>query len=239
MRNQEKDAAEMASKRERILEAGFRLFSQKSIPIVTMNDVADACGVGVATVYRYYKTKPALVLAVNTWLWDNYARKNMQILNETEKSQKTALEKYEFFVDTFIDLFRYNKDMLRFNQLFNIYVRSEQLPADQIGAYNHMITQMSGRFQENVLGNRDDGTIRQDVSGQDIFSATLHLMLAATTRYAFGLVYTPEGGAEEERELLMLKRMLVSEFSAKGKCNLSPQTDQRQEESPPKDVKMK
>ena len=47
--------------RTKILEAGFRIFAEKTIEKVTMTDVAEAAGVGVATVYRYYKTKPELM----------------------------------------------------------------------------------------------------------------------------------------------------------------------------------
>ena len=223
MRNHEKDAVEMAAKRQKILETGYKLFSEKSIAAVTMNNVADACGIGVATVYRYFRTKLALVLAINTWLWENYVMENDRLLKDTEEAHVSALQRYEFFIDTFIDLYRNHKEMLRFNQLFNIYIRSEQVPPEQLAAYNNMIGMMSGKFQEIILMGQDDGTIRKDISGQDIFSATLHLMLATTTRYAFGLVYTPEGGVEEERELHMLKRMLMSEFASGGKDSfLSP-----------------
>ena len=217
MRNQERDAIEMASKRERILEAGFRLFSQNTISTVSMNNVADACGVGVATVYRYYRTKPALVMAIATWLWNNYVRDNTLLLKETEEVPFSALQRYDFFIDTFIELYKSHKDMLRFNQLFNIYVRSEQVPSGELAAYNNMIESMSERFQQMILKGQEDGTIRKDVTGETIFSTTLHLMLAVTTRYSFGLVYTPEGQEQEEKELLLLKRMLMSEFTTEAK----------------------
>lgn len=216
MRNQEKDAIEMAAKKEKILETGFHLFSRKTIPSVTMNDIAKACGIGIATVYRYYRSKPTLVLAIASWLWDGYVKRNTQLLEETESTGYSAIQRYEFFIDTFIDLYRNQKEMLRFNQLFNIYVRSEKVPEDELSAYNHMIGNMSGVFQEMILKGQADGTIRKDIPGETIFSTTLHLMLATTTRYAFGLVYTPEGGEEEERELQLLKRMLVTEFTTPG-----------------------
>ena len=229
MRNQEKDAIEMAAKRQKILEAGFRLFSRNTIESVTMNNVADESGIGVATLYRYYSTKPALVMAIATWLWDGYVRRNTQLLNETEKNHYSAFQRYEFFIDTFIELYRHHKDMLRFNQLFNIYVRSGQVPPAQLNAYNNMIGLMSEKFQQMILKGQEDGTIRSDVSGQVIFATSLHLMLAATTRYAFGLVYTPEGGEEEERELLLLKKMLVCEFANGDKCNFLPPKGQKEE----------
>ena len=44
MRNLEKDAREMAERRERMLSEGFRIFSQKSIEVVTMQEIAKASG---------------------------------------------------------------------------------------------------------------------------------------------------------------------------------------------------
>lgn len=230
MRNQMKDAMEMAARRQKILETGFKLFSQKTIPAVTMNSVADACGIGVATLYRYYRTKPALVLAIATWLWEDYAKETIQIVHETEKNFRCTADRYAFFIDTFIDLFRNHKEMLRFNQLFNIYVRSEKIPPSMMKSYTAMIDAMSSRFKEAIMKGKEDGTIRSDVTEQALFSTTLHLMLATTTRYAFGLVYTPEGGVEAERELHLLKRMLLSEFTTKAECNFSAQMV----EKPPK-----
>lgn len=224
MRNQEKDAIEMAARRQKILETAFRLFSRKTIPAVTMNNVADACGIGVATLYRYYRTKPALVLAIATWLWEDYAAENLRIADETAKDLRTAADRYAFFIDTFIELFRNHKEMLQFNQLFNIYVRSEKIPADMMRTYTGMIDTMEEKFRTLITKGEHDGTIRADVSEKKLFSTTLHLMLAATTRYAFGLVYTPEGGVEAERELLLLKQMLLSEFVSGPRCNYLPES---------------
>ena len=72
MRNKEKDALQMAGRRERILKEGFRLFSENNIDKVPMNDVADSAGVGIATLYRYYLTKSELVLAISTDIWTKY-----------------------------------------------------------------------------------------------------------------------------------------------------------------------
>ena len=44
MRNAEKDAAEMAAKREKMLETWFRIFSEQVIEAVSMQDVANAKG---------------------------------------------------------------------------------------------------------------------------------------------------------------------------------------------------
>ena len=56
-----------------------------------------------------------------------------------------------------------------------------------------------------------DGTVRTDIPENEIFSSTLHLMLAAVTRYAVGLVY--DGGTDPEQELRLLKDVLYSRFT--------------------------
>lgn len=52
MRNLEKDEIEMTAKREAMIEQGFRLFAEKGIEPVGMLEVAEACHLGIATIYR-------------------------------------------------------------------------------------------------------------------------------------------------------------------------------------------
>jgi len=45
------------------------------------------------------------------------------------------------------------------------------------------------------------------------FSSSFHIMLAAVTRYAVGLVYILEQGSDPETELEMLENMLLKEYT--------------------------
>ena len=58
---------------------------------------------------------------------------------------------------------------------------------------------------------KENGTIRTNLSEKEMFSVTLHLMLAAVTRYAAGLAYNEETDAEDE--LALLKEMMLSKFT--------------------------
>ena len=62
---------------------------------------------------------------------------------------------------------------------------------------------------------KQDGTLRTDIPEQKIFSTTLHLMLAAVTRYAVGLIYQ---GGEPEEELTALKEMLMQRYTVRKAC---------------------
>ena len=58
-------------------------------------------------------------------------------------------------------------------------------------------------------------TLQTDIQEEEIFSTTLRMMLAATTRYAVGLVY--QGGNDPEREQEALKEMLMQRSFAEKK----------------------
>ena len=207
--NPELNALQKEVTRQRILEAGFRLFVDNNIDKVTMQDVAAAAGVGVATVYRYYSTKPALAMAVSAWIWARYEAETA-ILVEM-RHDATAADEFEYYLESFLDLYRNHSDMLRFNQFFNIYIEQESVSADEMQPYTDVVTRIAQRFAVIYQHALKDGTMRTDIPGKDIFLATLHIMMAAITRYAVGLAY--EGGADKEAELVLLKNMLLKEFT--------------------------
>lgn len=205
----------MAGRRERILKAGFRLFSEKNIDKVPMNDVADAAEVGIATLYRYYLTKSELVLGISTDIWTKYVNEDCQTLQDAIKTDMTAAQEYEYMLDAFIDLYWNHKDILRFNQFFNVYVQNENIPEEQMKSYLDMIDMLKNRFHEVYEKGLSDRTLNTDYTEQSIFSSTMHIMLAAVTRYAVGLVYVMGNAPEPETELLLLKEMLLDKFTVK------------------------
>ena len=64
---------------------------------------------------------------------------------------------------------------------------------------------------------KQDGTMRTDLPEEEVFSTTLHLMLAVVTRYAVGLVYIPEVGFDAVSELETLKEALLWKYSTAWK----------------------
>ena len=214
MRDKAADAARMAIKRNDFLEKGFELFSTKTIEAVSMQDVADASGYGVATLYRYFTTKNVFVVEVATWKWDQFREENLKLRSEEEIDRLSAAQHFEHYLDSFLRLYTEHRDILRFNQFFNMYVQSEDLDAATLKPYREMIARYEQLFHNIYLKAKKDKTIRTDVSEKEMFSTTLHLMLAAITRYAVGLVYIPEEGFDTKKELCTMKDMLLARYQS-------------------------
>ncbi len=207
MRTPEQYAAEVARRREQLLQAAFKLFAARNIDSVTVEEIATEAGLTSRTLLRHFNGKADLVIETATYAWENVLGAVYQ--GRQDLSHTTAASDYEFFLDRFLDLYRNHADLLRFNQMFNIYIRAASITPASLGNYQKMMDVLRSRF--SAIYAKQDGTLRKEYSEEEIFSTTLHLMLAVVTRYAVGLVY--QGGTDTEQELLTQKEMLMERYT--------------------------
>lgn len=201
-------AEEKAKRREEMLATAFRLFSERNIDSVQMQDIAKETGYTTRSLNRYFRTKDELVVAVSTWAMESFTSVNRA---RSPEKTGTAAETYAFFLDSFLRLYREHSDILRFNQHFNIYVKSRRVDAEQMQPYSGMIDAIKARFHAVYRKGEQDGTLRTDIPEDKMFSATLHLMLAVVTRCAAGLAY--DTGVDPEEELLFQRNMLLQAYT--------------------------
>ena len=214
MRNQERDEAEMAERRELMLNTGFSIFAEKGIESVSMQEVAKGCGLGIATLYRYFSTKLDFVIAIGAKKWaeyfgeieTEYVRRGGQMMN--------AAEELDFYLASYIVLYREHGDILRFNQNFNGYIAHEKATEEQLRGYFLAIEPFRSKFHRLYEKGLQDGSIRTEEGEQIMFNTTMHIMLAVCGRYAQGVIVRGEDVPEDlTRELMILKRMILAQYS--------------------------
>ncbi len=204
----------MTARREAMLREGFRLFAEKGIEAVSMQEVANACNLGIATLYRYYNTKTALAVAIAQRQWEDYAVQVRERQAREEIASMTAIERLNFYLSFYIDLYRNHADMLRFNQNFNNFARHEGLTKGQLAPYLESVGVFARMFGDLYEQAKHDGTMRTDMTQEKLFAATSHIMLAVAVRYAQGLLYSADDEADRTEEMEMLRRMIVREMTA-------------------------
>ena len=214
MRNLEKDAREMAERRERMLSEGFRIFSQKSIEVVTMQEIAKASGLGSATVYRYFRTKATLVIAIGAKIWKEYAVEVEKMYQARGGDAMNAAEELAFFLDSFIDLYQNHKDVLRFIRSFETYIRYENVPEEDVRVYNEVVDGFARKFHAVYEKAERDGTLRLELPEKKYFYTIMYIMLSASEKFAEGLVYPSEYEEDMTEELELLKDMILQKYSA-------------------------
>ena len=212
MRNLERDELEMSERRERMLETGFRIFAEKGIEAVPMQDVAQACGLGLATLYRYYHNKLAFVVAIGAKKWEEFFQEVETEFDRRGGELMNAAEELDFYLNAYILLYREHPDMLRFNQNFNGYVQHEQATDEQLRDYLRAAEPFAKKFHRVYEKGVRDGSIRTDEPEQIMFHTTMHIMLAVAGRFAQGVVVRTDDPEDLTKELMILKRMILSQY---------------------------
>lgn len=213
MAGRKKDPKRTTATRNDLLEKSYELFTKKNIETVSMIEIAKECGYGTTTLYRYYSTKPKLVVAAAARKWEQFESEIWERRDRMEKDREmTSAEEFEYYLDSFLELYREHRDLLRFNQFFNIYIQSEKIESDAMGPYQELLSRSKREFHSIYAKALADHGIRTDISEGEMFSTTLHLMLAAVTRYAVGLAYRPEG-FDDMKELTAQKEMLLARYT--------------------------
>ena len=213
MRNLEKDEIEMAKKRERMLTVGFRIFAEKTIEVATMKEIAKACGLGYKTMFRYFGTKTALVIAIGADIWKKYAVKVEEMYRARGGDAMNAAEELEFFLDCFLDLYQNHKDILRFIRNFETYIRHENVSKEDIQVYNSVVDGFARKFHTVYQKAEKDGTLKLGLPETEFFPTIMYIMLSASEKFAEGLVYQPENEKDMTRELELLKNLILRAYS--------------------------
>ncbi len=212
MRNLAKDEIEMAARREAMLEEGFRLFSEKGIEAVTMLEVSKASRLGIATLYRYYNTKLALVIDISTKQWRKFNEQVKSARARSHFDDMTAAEALRFYLDLYVELYRGHRNLLRFSMYFNEYVLRGHPSQKQLQPYLDEIQTFVGLFHDIYEKGQRDGTIRTELPEDKMLVTTCHFMMAVATRYAEGLVYAPAHKEDRTDELILLRDMILNAF---------------------------
>ena len=75
MGKSEKQMDKEHERNQRIIDTAFRLFVEKKIEAISMDEVAKEAGVGRATLFRCYNNKTELAIAVCALKWKDYLDK--------------------------------------------------------------------------------------------------------------------------------------------------------------------
>ncbi|MBP5161965.1 MAG: TetR/AcrR family transcriptional regulator [Spirochaetales bacterium] len=212
MIKEEKKTYYSSIKRRKFTDAGFRLFSQRSIEAVTLDEVASEAGVGIATLYRYFENKPNLVIEIATDLWRSFYNEVARGYVARGAEKMTAAQRFEFFLDSFISLYQNHKDVLTFNRNFDSYVKHEHCTEMQMSEYNKVVGLFESRFQRIYNKAKEDGTLRIKMSERKMFINTMYIMLSVAGKYAEGLVFPFDYSQDMTEELYMLKKMMLDAY---------------------------
>ena len=195
---------------KRIIDAAFHVFVEKKIEAVSMSEIAEAAGVGRATLFRCYANKTELVIAVCAAKWKEYldeldARRPISSVGDIP-----AIGRFIFTLDSYIEMYQKHKDLLQYNDNFNYYVTHENCKSEQFTDFHASLYSVNTRLHLMYEKAKEDHTFRTDIPEDEFMRVTVHTMMAACAHYAGGFIWGAQDNKDYTPELLLLKDMILN-----------------------------
>lgn len=205
------------ARRVKILNVAYDVFVQNSIEGVSLQNIAESVGMGRMTLFRYFPTKTDLAVAVCGYKWNEYLTEAVKDRPITDIGHIPAIDRLEFTLDTYLNMYKNHKDLLKYNDNFNHYITHEVVDKEKLSAYLAAVNPMSERMHLLYEKGKEDHTIRTDIPEAEFLRMTTHTMMAACQHYAGGFIWGADPDEEHDYtpELVMLKNMIMK-FAREG-----------------------
>jgi TetR/AcrR family transcriptional repressor of nem operon len=97
-------------RREQILDAAARVFTQKGLPAATMDAVAAEAGVAKGTIYLYFASKEQLLFALGERYTEEVIQRSGSLL-EGEDADESLMGRFDRFLEGMIDYYVERRDL--------------------------------------------------------------------------------------------------------------------------------
>ena len=210
MSKSEKQMEKENARNQKIIVTAFQIFVERKIEPVSMGEIADAVGIGRATLFRCYANKTELVIAVCAAKWKAYLDKLDEIRPLSSIGNIPAIDRFIFTLDSYIWMYQNYKELLLYNDNFNHYVTHEGVDKEKLKEFHKSLYSVNTRLDWMYEKAKEDKTFRTDIPKEEFMRATVHTMMSACAYYAGGFIWGSEENKDYTPELLMLKQMILN-----------------------------
>lgn len=207
-RNAERDRLEAEQRKSQLVKAGFKLFSRHGIEQVSLSTVASEAGVPASTMYKYFKNKVNLAVAISGHIWSEVWESALGTSGAAALSQMSPCQLFETYADVIIGLYRTRPEVLRYSASYKTFIRREDVSLAQLGDHLDPLKPMERLFLGSCASHAAKGGLRCDIAPKEMYSFIALAMLTMAERYAQGIVWTDIPEADHAADLVRLKGML-------------------------------
>ena len=197
------------------VEAAAKLLLTTDVNELKMNDIADACDIGVASLYRYFGTKPVLVIKAGCLLWRSVRSLFDGVFECDYYKERDGLGRLRELMKVFKVLFISHKDFLRFLDSFDRYILNEKVSPEDMENYRESIMDFYPLFEDAYKTGVRDGSLRADVDFKTMYLSVTHSLMQLSEKFARGSVFEGEEDLAEG-ELDFMIGMAVEYIAAKA-----------------------
>jgi AcrR family transcriptional regulator len=164
-------------KKEVILLA-IEVLKEKGIENTKMIDIAEKAQVGVATVYRYFKTKPDLIIEAAIVLWEIEINSLHNQFYERSFLELSGAERVRIILSIFITLYHEHSEFICFLEQFDNYIIKEHIEPEKLENYEKSIIDMKPVMFDALDKGKEDGSIKGNVDKNVFYITITHSLMS-------------------------------------------------------------
>ena len=197
-------------RKEEVVAAAIAIFKEKGIDQTKMMDIAEKAEVGVASVYRYFKTKFDLVIAAATWLWQEEISSLYHQFYNAAFDELSGAEQVRAILGIFINIYLEYPEYMSFLEYFDNYIVKEEILAEKLEAYEQSIMDLkTGLFNAIEQGKRD-GSIKESIESNSFYITITHALMSLSQKLILrGTILKSDYEVQGEQQLWMLIEMAM------------------------------
>jgi AcrR family transcriptional regulator len=193
-----------------VIDAALRVFIRQGIDKTKMTDIAEEAQIGVASVYRYFKTKPDIAIESARRLWQEEIGGLKEQYKNSLPAGKCGREQVAEGLLLFLEIYQKHTDFLKFLDEFDRYIVKEQVVPDKMQQYEDSIIDLKSVIIDAIEFGKKDGSIRQDLDSEVYYFSVTHALIALAQKLALrGSVLTSDELIHGEQQLNMVLDMAI------------------------------
>lgn len=142
--------------------AAAQLFLSRGVEAVKMTDIAEAAEIGVASLYRYFGTKEAILIRAGTLLWSDLRALFEEVVEDADSS-RTGREQVAAMLGVYRTLCRDHKNFLLFLEDFDRFILASGVKKSELYEYERSIGDYYPLFEAAYRRGVADGSLRAGV----------------------------------------------------------------------------
>ena len=210
MENQNTHDSLKSKRAQRAVEISADMFLKQGIEAVKMTDIADACGVGVATLYRYFGTKTAITIAAMTYLWKKLKGMYDHVFETEVFLSQNGLKRIADLMKMYLVLFDTHRDFMKLVGEFDLMLARDEVPKSVLYEYEQSIINFYPYMEDAFRAGVQDGSIRGDIDFKLFYLTCGHSMLELSKKMLCGELLPSDDFTNGRAELELLADMAVN-----------------------------
>lgn len=194
---------------DRAVECAAGLFLKRRIADVRMTDVADAAGVGVATLYRRFSTKTRLALVAGTLLWRRFNERIVALVESDAFLGMSGADRLERMLRLYAEGYVENAGFVLFIDDLDGLLVTEGAPLDAVAAYGREVDSFYLIFADAYQLGLQDGSVAREVDFPVFYRSVAHALMGVAQKLARGEVIPSDDFSTGAQELECIVDMAV------------------------------